>query len=240
VAFADAEASKRKAVVMKSDRYLMALVVVASLALCSAAAAEPSIAVPTQCAQGATHVVVGPAAPLADCAIVYSDTSNPSGYAYAGGVDVSVMDDLHMTSGGVLCSFDVGYYNNGAEPISATVSFYENDSVDTAVGSLLAGPFLLDALPAGAHIAHFEVVSNASFLTQDVWMAVSSPSADFKLLIYGPATVGTSDDLFYMDPPGEWYWFGGTPAADFCLQVECEPGSPVESSSWGAIKALYR
>jgi len=60
-----------------------------------------------------------------------------------------------------------------------------------------------------------------------------------QLLIYSPPTTGTSDDVFYKIPGG-LVWFGGNPTANFCLQVECEPDTPVESTTWGAVKAMFR
>jgi hypothetical protein len=95
-------------------------------------------------------------------------------------------------------------------------------------------------MPTGTNIIHFVPEPGRVVLPADVWMGVSFTTLNAGLMIYDPPTVGTSHDLFYLDPPGELYWFGGSPHANFCLQVQCTEASAVESSTWGTIKAMYR
>jgi hypothetical protein len=226
---------------MNAIRVLSTLVFVAVMVPVAAAGTEPTTVLPLQYTGDAKHLVVGPLAPLEDRAVVYSNISSSTGHAHDDGADVSIMDDLHMASGGWLHSFAVGYSNNSGAPVNVTVTFYENSAADDIVPTaLVGGPFVLEAMPTGVNIAHF--VADAEFLPADVWMAVSFSASNVQLLIYGPPTVGTSHDLFYQDPPGGLLWFGGDPAANFCLQVQCEPASSVElePSTWGTIKTMYR
>jgi len=71
---------------------------------------------------------------------VYSNIANATGYGFdppsLGG---TLMDDLHMISGGWLCSFDVGYDNGTSAPVDITVTFYETDLPPVVVPLLEVG-----------------------------------------------------------------------------------------------------
>ena len=227
---------------MSQIRFTVGLASAALLVTVAAAGAEPISVPASPYAGGAEHFVVSAHSPARECMITYSDISNASGYGFAPpSLDATVMDDLHMTSGGWLCSFDVGYNNGTSAPVDVTVTFYETDDEDAPPTAVVGGPFLLEDMPTGVNIVHVEVEPGVAELPAHVWMAVSFSLSNVTLLIYDPPTVGTSHDWFYLIPPGGYYWFGGSPTANFCMQVECDVSSGVDSSAtWGTIKALYR
>ncbi len=171
--------------------------------------------------------VLGPPAAqpehAANCYESFANTLVPTGFYYPAGAGVEVRDDLHLGTVYVsgLCAFDIGYYKSGAGTTNATVTFYQNNSVDDPPGPMLA-TFALPGLPSGENGMHVEVPGSA--LSQDVWMGVSFSTADAGLQTADPAWPGTSDDYFHMNPPGGYYTFGGNPKADFFLGVYATGG----------------
>jgi len=206
----------------------------------TAAAVEMSAVLPLPYTGHAGHPAPDAHALPLDCVSMYSDTTNSMGYQYGVAVGNTVMDDLHMAVGGWLCSFDVGCDNDTGGPVDVTVTFYGNDAGDTAPAAVVAGPFLLESVPIGISIVHFETAPDNPLIPADVWMGVSFSAFGAALLIYDPPTDGASHDVFYLTPPGGTYWFGGNPVANFCLKVECEPDTAVEPATWGTVKAMYR
>jgi hypothetical protein len=179
-----------------------------------------------------------------DCGAIYANTQNPLGYFYAAGAGVEVADDLHMVGPGHLCGIDFGYYKSTAGVTGAAIAFYANDPIDGLQPyMLLAGPYVVSNLPSGANVIHLDLEPGTGMpdLTQDVWLGVSFSAASTGLLITDPPELGTSDDLFYVTPPGQYTWFNGAPPASFYLAVYANQFTvPVGATTWGKLKQLYR
>ncbi len=175
-----------------------------------------------------------------ECGTIYlNDVLYGAGYYYGAGAGVEVADDLHMISGGSLCAVEFVYYKASSEPTDATLTIYANTPVDDPPGPALSGPWLVPALPgAGAYGVHVELPAAA--VPADVWLGVAFNTSSTGLIIMSPPTVGASDDLFYQTPPGDVYYFGGDPPANFGMAVYAAIATPTRGSSWGAIKQLYR
>jgi len=174
-----------------------------------------------------------------ECGLVYDNTSNFTGYFYDAGAGTQAADDLHMISGGNLCRFDFAYYKGSMGTTDATVTIYANDPSDNPPVVVVAGPYVLAALPgAGAYMAGVAVTPVA--VPPDVWIGVSFSTAGTGLLTMDPPTIGTSDDFFFVTPPGEYAFFGGNPAANFAFAVHAAIATPTRPSTWGSVKQLYR
>lgn len=152
-------------------------------------------------------------------------------------------DDCHLTFVGWLTTFTMGYYKPPPGQASALVTFYENDASDGIIGPVLAGPYLVSALPAGLNTV-VVTVPDSPFLTEHVWVAVQfAPDTAGLVIAGGPPTVGTSHDV-YVDtglttPPPGLVFFGGDPVANFMLAIEVDGTVPVQTVTWGHLKALY-
>ena len=159
---------------------------------------------------------------------IYSDLAYNTGYFQAAGAGVEVADDLHMLSAGTMVEFKFAYHDGGAGASTATVNFYANNPSDFPLpggsppASLIAS-YSLTGLPGpGEWIVTVPVSAQA--LPVDVWMGVIFPASDVGLLTYSPPTVGSSHDIYALY--GQGYWFGGSPPANFGLEVSTpEPGS---------------
>jgi hypothetical protein len=223
---------------MKFSYLLLALALVA---LGASVAVAVDIAPVTPLPAG-THIqkVTRSGPPTVECGIIYSNTTTSQGYYYGAGAGIEVADDLHMISAGHLCAIDMAYYATTAT--NATVIFYANDPVDDPPGVVLAGPYLLSGLPAGAYVVNvpLEPGTGPPDVSPDIWLGVTFDTDGAGLILMHPPTIGTSDDLFFETPPGAYYWFGGNPVANFGLGVYASIVTPAHPSTWGSIKQLYR
>jgi hypothetical protein len=154
-------------------------------------------------------------------------------------------DDCHLTFAGELFGFTIGYYEPSAPSVTATVTFYANSAVDDVLGAPVAGPYVFSNLPgAGINVISLTPPDNPS-LPQDVWFAVQfdPPTAGLVNSPLPSPTVGVSHNIFldtgFTPPPG-LVWFGGDPLANFMIEIQLSGATPVQQSSWGKIKHLYR
>ncbi len=226
-------------------KLLRILVAVTALAICvsPALAAERVSVTPLPSPLTLERSVISLHA-LNGCGALYSNLVNISEYYYAAGAAVEVADDCHMLAAGHLCGIDMGYYKSTPGTTVATIVFYANDPLDNTVpGVVLAGPYTVSGLPTGANIVHVDLEAGTGppDLTQDIWLGVTFSTASTGLILADPPETGTSDDLFYKTPPGQYTWFGGNPVANFMLAVYGnELATPAASTTWGRIKQLYR
>jgi hypothetical protein len=174
------------------------------------------------------------------CMPIYINETTSTGFFAPAGAGVELADDLHTTSEGVeaICALDFGYHKPSAGVVDATITFYDNDAADGSVGSVLAGPFLIQGLPSGTNAFHLQVAGG--LVDEDVWMGVAFSDGETGLLTFGPPDQGTSHDLAWLDPPGQMGNFGGVPPADFFLGVYASPRTPAVARTWGSVKAFYR
>lgn len=229
---------------MKPLRTLAVLAVL--LASASLAVAAPLGAVkplpaplPTVAPKGAAAL-----APAATCPLLYSNTTNLSGYYFPAGAGVEVADDLHMVGQGHLCGIDIGYFKESPGVTSAAVAFYVNDATDgMSPFMLLAGPYVLSNLPSGVHFMHLDLEPGTGIpdLTQDVWLGVSFCTDSTGLLMSDPPTLGSSHSGFYWTPPGEYTPLCDGSPGNFCLAVYANEFTvPTDATTWGRLKQLYR
>ncbi len=137
-------------------------------------------------------------------------------------------DDLHMTAGGIINGFSFGYYDpptDGAVT-SAVISFWNNDPADDPP----TGPirtFTVGVPANGAYIVTVDLSGGFEFTApKDIWMSVQWPGSDAGWLIFGPPSVGATHDLFYRFPGGGYFFFGGSPKANFCAAIFGAPFGP--------------
>jgi hypothetical protein len=176
---------------------------------------------------------------LATGVLVYSNTTNPTGYYTTGSSTNEFADDLHLVSVGVLTGFDFGYNKTTAGTTSCTVRFYADDPLDNPPTVVIAGPYTLNNLATGAQAYHVDVTDNM-VLTADVWMSFKYTTTNTGPFIYDPPTIGTSHDYYYrFTPTPGYYFFGGAPPANFYAAVYATTATPVIPATWGRIKALY-
>jgi hypothetical protein len=180
----------------------------------------------------------------ATCGALYSCTQNVLGLYYPAGAGVELADDLHMTGPGHLCSVDIGYYKDTPGVTGAAIAFYANDPLDSIEPfALLAGPYVVSDLPTGTNIIHLDLEPGTGMpdVTQDIWLGVSFSTDNTGLLVAGPPELGTSDDLFYLTPPGQMLTFCGDLTANFYLAVHANEFTvPTATTTWGRLKQLYR
>jgi len=154
------------------------------------------------------------------------------------GANAMFADDLHMLFPGKLANFTVGIYKPSQTPLSvSTFYFYANDATDSAIGAVLAGPYVINILP-GYHA--YEVTPPDSVqLTQHVWLAIEFSTQYPGLVVGNDPVVGVSHDIYWD------FGHGGTselgdPPANFLIEVRLTPGPvAVEPVTWTRIKALY-
>ena len=131
---------KKGGFAMSRTRFAVGLASATLLATAVAAGAEPMSVPASPYAGEAEHLVAPAHSPARECVTVYSNIANATGYGFdppsLGG---TLMDDLHMISGGWLCSFDVGYDNGTSAPVDITVTFYETDLPPVVVPLLEVG-----------------------------------------------------------------------------------------------------
>jgi len=174
------------------------------------------------------------------CHPVYLDESVSTGFYLPAGPGIEVADDLHttLTEPQAICGFDFGYFNPGAGQVTATVTVYANSAFDPDKGAPIAGPYVIHGLPPGANAFHIDVVGG--IVQPHVWLGVAFDDGVTGLLSFGPPTLGSSHDAIWLTPPGVSANYGGQPPADVFLGLYSSPSTPVQPSTWGNLKVLYR
>jgi hypothetical protein len=174
------------------------------------------------------------------CIVPYSATNQPF-IRIAELTPSSVMDDLHLTTttDAALCAFTFSGRTLSATPIPVTINFRSGGAADPVPGGVTAGPFEVMILPVTTNY-HVEVASG--YVTPNAYFEVRWETdfvAGIRLATDGVA--GTSHDLFYLDPPGEFTTGDGLfPPENFWVELFVSPPVPTQTSTWGAVKAIYR
>jgi len=170
--------------------------------------------------------------------VIYDNTINYVNSYYGQQQGAESLDDLHSIAGGALCSFTVGYNEPTAGVVDLTVRIYNNNTEDSPPGGLVGGPWTITGLPSGANSVIL-TLDTSPLLPQDVWFGVQFSTSSAGLLIADPPAIGTSHDYFYEEAAG-YLSFGGNPKANFFIRLDTELATPLQSTTWGTIKSLYR
>lgn len=173
--------------------------------------------------------------------IVYDNTRHIiAGWFYS--PQPQAADDLHLTAGGLMTAFVVGYYSEAQGfQTHMTVTFYENVSNDRGVGKLVAGPYTATNLPLGPRLRRFNLPDSLhAFVGSELWCSVQFNTFDAGVIFSDPPTTGSSHDLFYDFGTGQTGRLNNVPA-NFVLLLEVDTTRvAVEHVTWSAIKELYR
>ncbi len=176
--------------------------------------------------------------------LVYDDTSFPTNYAFSQPPGTVIGDELLLDFSQAPpnyttlddLSFSVGTFS--AVPLDYAdidIDIF-NYNPDTGLwdpaGSISQPGMQFGGLEAG-YFSTFTLNNLSSLnivLTDDILVTITATNVnpgvtDVGQLIYDPPTIGQSGDYFYMN--GGWYWFGGSPVANFywAVGVIPEPGS---------------
>lgn len=230
---------------MKPLRILLALVAllgVASLASADGVVSVTPLPVPVPLALQPGSVVLQPST---GCPAIYSNLQNAASLYYPAGAGVELADDLHMVMPGHLCAVDFGYYKATPGTTGAAIAFYANDALNSIQPfMLLAGPYVVNDLPTGTNLIHLELEPGTGMpdLMQDIWVGISFSTDETGLLVSNPPELGTSEDLYYITPPGQATTFCDPElVANFCLAVYANEFTvPAATTTWGTLKQLYR
>jgi hypothetical protein len=183
--------------------------------------------------------------------LVYSNfLSGPTaGYSKPAGAQIG--DELFMTQGGILNAVGFSVYNSGTSdgPLNTadlTLDFWNYTGIGWGydkVGTLVFDNYDFGAtgLPPGYYttLTFGDIASSQTINLSDDILAVLTLS-DFTggatkagQVLYDPPTVGSSDDNFYMNDLAAggtsdgWFWFGGSPVANFGWSIEVNNVPPV-------------
>lgn len=145
----------------------------------------------------------------------YSNTTNSTGYYYAGGAGVIVADDVLRTTSLPIAQVTFAYY---APTDAPDVVMYIYDLNDYSLPAPLLASYSLGTLDGNGAWAYTIDLPAPLSAPSSIWIGFSFSVADAGLLIYDPPTIGSSDDVFMQDNSGLWY-FGGNPKANFYLET---------------------
>ncbi len=171
--------------------------------------------------------------------------SAPASYYLPQPSGVFIGDDLHVQMPPALrevpgCAIEIGYYKPTPGTTSAHIALMYSDTNDGRPTTVM-GAYDADNLPSGANVLH---VDGSQFYTAggSFWMIVTFGAPGTGLILAGPPTVGTSQDLAY-DGGINYFNFGGAPShpsANFMLAAYADLSSPARRATWGELKTTYR
>jgi hypothetical protein len=185
---------------------------------------------------GAALGLLALALPAQASTIVYSNVTNGplAGYARAPGTQIG--DELLLTQGGTLSSVGFSVYNGATSAgtlttADLTLDFWNrNGGGFDHAGTLFYNDVALD-LPAGFYTTFGAAAGGSGItLTNDILAVltigdVTGGATRVGQVLYDPPTIGSSDNSFYVNDTGiggtdnGWFWFGGSPVANFCWQI---------------------
>jgi hypothetical protein len=161
-------------------------------------------------------------------------------FYFAGGAGRIVLDDITRAdpSGALIKQINIAFFNSNAFAVDATL--YVFDATGTPpigtppigrVGNLLFST-TITGIPNGAWLLSFGTPPIGGG-HQNLWIGLSV-NADGAGMLLTPApgtpTVGVSRNFFAWDQngsgvieAGEYFWFGGTPVANFAIKVFAVP-----------------
>jgi hypothetical protein len=217
---------------------------------------------------GCIAAAFGPVSARADFTPLYSNTTTFSGQGYNGGgattisgntITTMVADDI--TAGAGLgghtvdqLTFSVANFNAAAVSARAIVQIYQGDGAGGGPGTLITSLTFNPITFTAGTVGLFTFTSPSIFTmpTGLFWAGVSFDNnggatgatlAQLNLLgqgLYGPPTVGSSQDLFFQstsatsngtnNPAGGLFFFGGSPPADFGWSFSTSQAVPEPST----------
>lgn len=156
--------------------------------------------------------------------VTYDNTGGASSAYYAGQAGAEAVDDIHAVVGGTLTRLRFVYQDPASTggSFQARISVYDNPGgLDVNLVPLL-GPVVVSGLMEGTHTIDVPI-ANGPVVGSDLWVGIRFTSATAGLVLNDVPSVGSSHDYYW--EAGQLYWFGGSPVANFSVQVEVD-GTP--------------
>lgn len=143
--------------------------------------------------------------------VYFSNLASYSGYYGPLGAGVGGADDCVATNDFSLVCYTFADYSPSAQDI--TVQLYTSCPYDGS-GTLIAGTTSVTSVAAGDFGQHDVVLGSPVAMPASFWVEMIF-SGDGGPLLYGPASVGTDNNIFGIQNQGCNYWYGGTPYAGY-------------------------
>ncbi|MFH1110007.1 MAG: S8 family serine peptidase, partial [Planctomycetota bacterium] len=152
--------------------------------------------------------------------VVY-DNSTPIVSYFPPGVGVILGDDMLLTAtASELVGFDnVLVLAEAGADYDVTIELWTDDGSGRPSAIIPGTTCTASALPAGTTWTLGCGVAPGIMLSSRVWMMLTFSTPDAGWVITEAAEVGFTDDYFWLIPPGDGYWFGGTPYAGFAGRI---------------------
>jgi len=163
-------------------------------------------------------------------------------FYYPGGANRIVLDDVGRAdpSGTLIKQINIAFFNANQFAVNATLYVYDATGANGGVGNQLYTATIQN-IPNGLFLLSFGT-PNIGGGQQNLWigLAASAANAGMVLSPNPNPTVGTSQDVFAWDQNGngaidtnEYFFFGGSPVANFAIQVLAVP-EPASMLALGA------
>jgi hypothetical protein len=160
--------------------------------------------------------------------VVYENIVPITSY-FPPGVGVILGDDMLLTAtASELVSFDnVLVFAEAGANYDVTIELWTDDGSGSPSAIIPGTTCAASGLPPGTTWTLGCGVAPGIILPARVWMMLTFSTPDAGWVITETAEVGFTNDYFWLIPPGDGYWFGGTPYAGFAgriLAVSCGDG----------------
>ena len=160
--------------------------------------------------------------------VVYENIVPSTSY-FPPGVGVILGDDMLLTAtASELVSFDnVLVFAEAGANYDVTIELWTDDGSGNPSAIIPGTTCAASALPPGTTWTLGCPVAPGIMLPSRVWMMLTFSTPEAGWVITETAEVGFTNDYFWLIPPGDGYWFGGTPYAGFAgriLAVSCGDG----------------
>jgi len=163
-------------------------------------------------------------------------------FYYPGGANRIVLDDVGRADpgGALIKQINIGFFNANQTAVDATLYVFDATGASGGVGNLLYTATIQN-IPNGLFQLQFGT-PNIGGGQQNLWIGLAASAANAGMLLSPNPnpTVGTSQDVFAWDQNGngaidtnEYFFFGGTPVANFAIQVLAVP-EPASMVALGA------
>ncbi|MBN2447313.1 MAG: PEP-CTERM sorting domain-containing protein [Phycisphaerae bacterium] len=170
--------------------------------------------------------------------VVYSNVATAtSGYSRLNPPAEEIGDELLTTGAGPLDSVTFSVYNssNSTLPLTGadlTLKFYNYNSGTSSfdlAGTLAYDNVTFTGLTPGYYtmltvsdIAQSQTINLSTDILATLTISDIQGGAErVGQILFNPPTIGSSTDDFYRD--GAWYWFGGSPVANFGWEIGVVP-----------------
>lgn len=176
--------------------------------------------------------------------VVDFDNDPGSSYQYFYPQPTQVLDDVSRDpSLGLqpIKQINISVFNNSGSDADATLYVYTANPSDGTVATLLHTG-VLTGIPTGVVSQLLFNVPNIAAGVQDLWIGLAFNVSNVGMMLSPNPnpTVGSSADVFAWDRDGdgsigttEYYFFGGTPVANYAIQVLAVP-EPASMVALGA------